>query len=100
MDIDNLRKGFYAFTSRIPSISCSKCVLFCWYLKFLRAAARQVLTQDDLLKFESIGQVLLHITDMHGQLNPVYFRPPSENYGVGAFEGVPPHLIGAEFLNI
>ena len=35
---------------------------------------------------------------MHGQLNPVYFRPPSENYGVGAFEGVPPHLVGTKFL--
>ena len=34
---------------------------------------------------------------MHGQLNPVYFRPPSENYGVGAFEGVP-RIFGAKFL--
>ena len=68
---------------------------------FARAAARQVLTQDDLLKFESKGQVtLLHITDMHGQLNPVYFRPPSENYGVGAFEGVPPHLVVPNSWNI
>ena len=66
---------------------------------FARAAARQHLTQDDLLKFDAKGQVtLLHLTDMHGQLNPVYFRPPSENYGVGAFEGVPPHLVGAKFL--
>ncbi len=67
---------------------------------FTKAAARQRLTQDDLLKFESKGQVtLLHLTDMHGQLKPVYFRPPSENYGVGAFEGIPPHLVGETFLN-
>ena len=67
---------------------------------FARAAAQQRLTQDDLLKFESKGQVtLLHLTDIHGQLKPIYFRPPSENYGVGAFEGVPPHLVGETFLN-
>ena len=67
---------------------------------FVRAAAQQRLTQDDLLKFESKGQVtLLHLTDMHGQLKPIYFRPPSENYGVGDFEGIPPHLVGETFLN-
>ena len=67
---------------------------------FVRAAAQQRLTQDDLLKFESKGQVtLLHLTDIHGQLKPIYFRPPSENYGVGDFEGVPPHLVGETFLN-
>ena len=67
---------------------------------FARAAAQQRLTQDDLLKFDSKGQVtLLHLTDMHGQLKPVYFRPPSENYGVGAFEGIPPHLVGSAFLD-
>ena len=67
---------------------------------FARAAAQQRLTQDDLLKFESKGQVtLLHLTDIHGQLKPIYFRPPSENYGVGDFEGVPPHLVGKTFLN-
>ena len=64
-----------------------------------RAAAQQRLTQDDLLKFDSKGKLtLLHITDIHAQLKPLYFRPPSENYGVGAFEGIPPHLVGEEFL--
>jgi len=64
-----------------------------------RAAAQQAMTQEDLLKFDSKGQVtLLHITDMHAQLKPLYFRPPSENYGVGAFEGRPPHLVGEDFL--
>ena len=67
---------------------------------FARAAAQQRLTQDDLLSFESKGQVtLLHLTDLHGQLKPIYFRPPSENYGVGDFEGIPPHLVGNTFLN-
>ncbi|MBX2881434.1 MAG: thiosulfohydrolase SoxB [Granulosicoccus sp.] len=64
-----------------------------------RVAAQQKLTQDDLLRFDSKGQLtLLHLTDIHAQLKPVYFRPPSENYGVGAFEGIPPHLVGEEFL--
>ncbi|MDB2498514.1 thiosulfohydrolase SoxB [Alphaproteobacteria bacterium] len=63
------------------------------------AAAQQAMTQEDLLKFDSKGQVtLLHVTDMHAQLKPLYFRPPSENYGVGAFEGRPPHLVGEDFL--
>ncbi len=62
-------------------------------------AAQQKLTQDQLLDFDSKGSLtLLHITDIHAQLKPVYFRPPSENYGVGAFEGIPPHLVGKDFL--
>ena len=62
-------------------------------------AAKQELKSEDLLKFDSKGQItLLHVTDLHGQLKPVYFRPPSENYGVGKFEGIPPHLVGEAFL--
>ncbi len=64
-----------------------------------RVAAQQQLRQEDLLQFDAKGQVtLLHLTDIHAQLKPLYFRPPSENYGVGAFEGIPPHLVGDEFL--
>ena len=66
---------------------------------FSSVAAKQSLSQNELLQFDSKGQVtILHITDLHGQLKPVYFRPPSENYGVGDFEGIPPHLVGNEFL--
>ncbi len=62
-------------------------------------AAKQQLKTEDLLKFDTKGQVtLLHLTDIHGQLKPVYFRPPSENFGVGDFEGIPPHLVGKAFL--
>ena len=64
-----------------------------------RALAQQKLTQDDLLKFDSKGQVtLLHFTDCHAQLKPVFFRPPDTNIGVGAYAGVPPHLVGEAFL--
>ncbi len=62
-------------------------------------AAAPQLKFEDLLQFDSKGQItLLHITDIHGQLKPIYYRPPSQNYGVGIFEGVPPHLVGKEFL--
>ena len=64
-----------------------------------RASAQQRLTQDDLLKFDSKGKLtLLHITDLHAQLKPLYFRPPSENIGIGSYAGIPPHLVGDEFL--
>lgn len=66
---------------------------------FSRALAQQIITQEDLLKFDSKGKItLLHITDIHAQLKPVYFRPPDTNIGVGAFEGIPPHLVGETFL--
>ena len=41
---------------------------------------------------------LLHYTDCHAQLLPVYFREPSINLGVGSMTGKPPHLVGEKFL--
>ncbi len=41
---------------------------------------------------------LLHFTDCHAQLLPVYFREPSVNLGFGAAEGKPPHLVGEALL--
>ena len=41
---------------------------------------------------------ILHITDVHGQLNPVYFREPNVNLGVGDAYGRPPHVVGPKFL--
>jgi len=65
-----------------------------------QAVAQQRLTQDDLLSFDSTGQVtLLHITDIHAQLEPVYFRPPDTNIGIGDYAGIPPHLVGQDFLS-
>jgi sulfur-oxidizing protein SoxB len=63
-----------------------------------RIAAQQRLTEADLLRFPAKGQVtLLHFTDTHAQLKPIYFREPSVNIGVGEMTGLPPHLTGAEF---
>jgi len=41
---------------------------------------------------------ILHITDTHAQLKPVFFREPSVNIGVGTMQGQPPHLVGKAFL--
>ena len=41
---------------------------------------------------------IIHITDTHAQANPVQFREPSVNIGVGAANGRPPHLVGEAFL--
>ena len=66
---------------------------------FTRAIAQQRLTENDLLRFDPIGNVtLLHVADIHGQLMPVYFREPSVNLGVGDARGQPPHLAGKDFL--
>ena len=42
---------------------------------------------------------ILHMTDTHAQLLPVYFREPSVNLGIGAMQGKPPHLVGRAFLD-
>lgn len=41
---------------------------------------------------------ILHITDVHGQLNPVYFREPNVNLGIGDAYGRPPHLVGKKLV--
>ncbi|WP_349360547.1 thiosulfohydrolase SoxB [Stappia sp.] len=66
-----------------------------------RLAAQQALTQDDILGFSPLGNVtLVHLTDIHAQLMPVYFREPSINLGVGEVNGLPPHVTGADFLKM
>lgn len=63
-----------------------------------RLAAQQKLTQDQLLEFDTFGNVsLIHITDIHAQLKPIYFREPSINLGVGPALGQVPHVTGADF---
>ncbi|NJO54626.1 MAG: thiosulfohydrolase SoxB [Bacteroidales bacterium] len=66
-----------------------------------RAFAQQRLSQADLLAFEPLGNVtLVHVTDLHAQLRPIYFREPTVNLGVGAANGVPPHLTGKALLDL
>ncbi len=66
-----------------------------------RLAAQQQLTQDQLLQFDTYGNVsLIHVTDIHAQLKPIYFREPSVNIGVGANRGEVPHVTGADFRRL
>jgi sulfur-oxidizing protein SoxB len=66
-----------------------------------RLAAQQSLTQDQLLQFDTFGNVsLIHVTDIHAQLKPIYFREPSINIGVGDNKGKVPHLTGADFRKL
>jgi sulfur-oxidizing protein SoxB len=65
-----------------------------------RAIAQGRLTQEDLLRFPSLGNVtLVHLADIHAQLVPLHFREPSVNIGVGRAKGLVPHLTGKAFLD-
>lgn len=50
----------------------------------------------DLPKFGNVH--LMHFTDCHAQLKPIYFREPNVNLGFGTQFGKPPHLVGDAFL--
>lgn len=66
-----------------------------------RLMAQQSLTEDQLLAMDPKGKLtLVHITDIHAQLKPLYFREPSINLGIGEVAGQPPHVTGADFLKL
>src|ERR1700683_2244961 len=77
------------------------------FLRWLGVAAASGITprvalgaDDDFYDVARLGNVrVLHLTDTHAQLQPVYFREPSVNIGVGAMRGQPPHLVGRAFLD-
>jgi sulfur-oxidizing protein SoxB len=61
----------------------------------LRPKASDAQAADQLYELAPFGNVsLLHITDVHAQLLPLYFREPNVNLG----DERPPHLVGEAFL--
>jgi S-sulfosulfanyl-L-cysteine sulfohydrolase len=53
----------------------------------------------DIYDIGRFGNVrVLHLTDTHAQLLPVFFREPSVNIGIGTMRGAPPHLVGRKLL--
>ncbi len=62
--------------------------------------ARAEAAADRLYDAPAFGNVsLLHITDCHAQLKPIWFREPNVNLGVGAMKGQAPHVVGKAFLD-
>ncbi len=51
---------------------------------------------DGIERFGNVS--LLHFTDCHAQLRPIYFREPNVNLGLGNARGRPPHLVGEALL--
>ncbi|MCE2679667.1 MAG: thiosulfohydrolase SoxB [Burkholderiales bacterium] len=55
---------------------------------------------ETLYDAPAFGNVhLLHFTDCHAQLKPIYFREPGLNLGFGEQKSQAPHLVGEHFLN-
>ena len=62
--------------------------------------SRGAQASDTLYDLSPFGNVrILHFTDCHAQLLPVYFREPDTNLGLGSALGRPPHLVGQAFLD-
>ena len=62
----------------------------------LRASQHSSSNPYDFAKFGNVS--LLHYTDCHAQLNPIYFREPHINLGIADMYGNPPHLVGEHLL--
>ena len=54
---------------------------------------------DALYDVPKFGNVhVMHFTDCHAQLLPIWFREPSVNLGIGGALGKAPHLVGEHLL--
>ncbi|GMV74543.1 MAG: thiosulfohydrolase SoxB [Rubrivivax sp.] len=63
------------------------------------AEADAAQAQAALYELPRFGKVsLLHMTDCHAQLLPIWFREPSVNLGIGSMQGQLPHLVGQRWL--
>ena len=65
----------------------------------LGAGTSRAQAASSLYDMPTFGNVhLMHFTDCHAQLKPIYFREPNVNLGFGSQFGKPPHLVGDAFL--
>jgi sulfur-oxidizing protein SoxB len=65
------------------------------------AALARALEPERLLDFAALGNVtLLHMTDPHGTLLPVYYREPDTRIGAGDEAGKPPFVTAEAFLKV
>src|SRR5512139_952650 len=65
------------------------------------AHADAATAQAGLYDIKPFGNVsLLHMTDCHAQLKPIFFREPSVNLGIGSMRGQAPHLVGEHLLKL
>jgi S-sulfosulfanyl-L-cysteine sulfohydrolase len=63
------------------------------------ALAQQPAAAARMYELPRFGNVhLLHFTDCHAQLKPIYFREPSVNLGLADAFGKAPHLVGEHLL--
>jgi sulfur-oxidizing protein SoxB len=63
------------------------------------AEADAATAENGLYDIAPFGNVsLLHMTDCHAQLLPIYFREPNVNLGLGSMQGQLPHLVGERLL--
>ena len=60
------------------------------------ASAREAAINYDVPKTGNVH--LLHMTDCHAQLLPIYFREPNANIGIAGMTGRVPHLVGTNLL--
>lgn len=55
---------------------------------------------EDYYKLDNFGNArILHMTDCHAQLMPIYFREPSVNLGFHSNYGKVPHIVGDKLLD-
>jgi len=73
----------------------SACGMFCSWAGAASAATKGEKLYD-IPKFGNVS--VLHFTDCHAQLTPIYFREPNVNIGLGVMNNRPPHFVGEEFL--
>jgi len=65
----------------------------------LPVLSRKSFASGDNYDIPRFGNVhLMHMTDAHAQLMPIYYREPQMNIGVSDATNRPPHIVGDAFL--